>query len=246
MILIVLRSLLTYIAWAILSFTFTILCITLALLPASIRYDNRLYFLLTSLWSKLMLITAGVQVTFKGLEHVPRYPHDPSIFVMNHASSLDIYVVECITATYPHVWMCKAIYAKIPLFNILLKRMHVLVNRDDPSIAVRALVKLYMLIRKKARHALLFPEGRRWSDGKIHPFLAGFATLAERLERPVIPVYIKGMHKILPRERWLIDNRACTVQVIIGEPMKMKKGEPVKSFADRIQTWFEQQAAIET
>ena len=43
---------------------------------------------------------------------------------------------------------------------------------------------------------LVFPEGRRSPDGKIHRFESGIGLMALKLELPVVPVYLEGLHEI--------------------------------------------------
>ena len=43
---------------------------------------------------------------------------------------------------------------------------------------------------------LVFPEGRRSPDGEIHRFESGIGLMALKLELPVVPVYLEGLHEI--------------------------------------------------
>src|SRR5205085_6135210 len=44
---------------------------------------------------------------------------------------------------------------------------------------------------------LIFPEGRRTDTGEIDRFRPGIGMIASRLDVPVIPVRIEGLHKVL-------------------------------------------------
>lgn len=232
------KTIITYICWAIVCLTFTLLCIPFALLPKSIRYENRFYFFLTMVWTKLLVWSAFLDVKIEGKENLPKFPNSPAIIVANHSSSLDIFLLEALLGTYPHMWLTKDLYAKVPLFNILVKRMHVPVKRENPRDAIRSLFKAYEIARDKKNHIILFPEGKRYDDGKVHQFLSGFAVLAKKLKRPVIPVFIDGVYKIFPKKRLIIDSRASQVKLIIGKPFFYKKDETEKEFVNRIRDWF--------
>ena len=88
----------------------------------------------------------------------------------------------------------------------------------------------------------MFPEGTRHADDEIHPFLPGAAVLAQRLGRPIIPVYIGGAHDVLAKHGILINARGVEVRVIIGEPMFAKESEDVAGFNARVHEWFLKEA----
>lgn len=227
----------TYIFWAIICTTFTLLCIPLTFLPQKKR-RTRLYFFLTDFWSKMLVFWAFLIVKVRGEECLPKFPENPAIFVMNHASALDIFLVEDLLGTYPHIWMSKHAYSKIPLFGVLMKRMHVPVNRKNPREAVKALIKTCELAKFSGAHVLMFPEGTRYSDGKVHDFLPGFAVLAKKLNRSVIPVAIHETHKIFPKDSFLIDPRAADIKIEVGQPLNLQENETEKEFVKRVQEWF--------
>ena len=62
--------------------------------------------------------------------------------------------------------------------------------------------------------------------------------LAQKLNRPVIPVFIQGAYEVMPPKKWLMDPRAATIVVTIGEPMALKEGESVADFSERVRSWF--------
>ncbi|MCK4650585.1 1-acyl-sn-glycerol-3-phosphate acyltransferase [Candidatus Babeliales bacterium] len=202
------------------------------------RYDNRIYFFLTNIWNRLLIFFSFIFLRVDGEENLSKYPDNPSIIIANHSSALDIFLLESILGSYPRVWFSKASYEKIPIFNIFLKKMHILVKRKNPKDAFRALYKAYDLLKLSSRHLVMFPEGRRYDDGKIHNFFSGFAILAKKLNRPVIPITIVGTNKIFPKNRFVIDAKASDVKIVIGKPIKMKHDEMEKDFVKRIHDWY--------
>jgi 1-acyl-sn-glycerol-3-phosphate acyltransferase len=64
---------------------------------------------------------------------------------------------------------------------------------------------------------LMFPEGTRHHDDRIHPFFAGIGLLASRSQAPVVPVAIRGTKQMarngLPR--------FPRVRVAIGPPVDL-------------------------
>ncbi|MEJ2144623.1 MAG: AMP-binding protein [Acidobacteriota bacterium] len=45
---------------------------------------------------------------------------------------------------------------------------------------------------------LVFPEGRRTEDGRIHEFHAGVALMAKELKVPILPIRIEGLFDVMP------------------------------------------------
>ncbi|MGD1997607.1 MAG: lysophospholipid acyltransferase family protein [Candidatus Dependentiae bacterium] len=231
------RRLITYPLMVAVSLVGAALCLLLSLLPASIRYDLRLYHRITSCWSWLAFKVCFIRAAITYEEPLPLYPDDPSIIVANHASALDIPLIEMLLGSYPRMWLSKHIYRRTPILGWLLHRMHVMVNVDSARDAARALARIRRMARDKARHVLLFPEGARFTDGQIHQFFAGFAVLAEKLRRPVRPVFIRNAGKVLAKEGFLI-NTAHPISLIVGPSFTRAPDESSEQFAGRVRAWF--------
>lgn len=208
-------------------------CMLLASLPASWRYDLHIYFLFSNWGCRLLLWVLGVRVTVSG----EPLSGEPAIIVANHASALDIILLEALVGAYPHVWLSRVF--KVPVLGFLLSRMHVMVNAEAPREAAQSLVRLTRLVRGKERHAIIFPEGARFDDGQIHPFFAGFALLAEKIDRPVRLVYIKNAHKVLARGSFLI-NTTSPITVLVGPLWRRSADETPEMFIARVRAWFVQ------
>jgi long-chain acyl-CoA synthetase len=68
---------------------------------------------------------------------------------------------------------------------------------------------------------LIFPEGERTPDGRIHGFRSGAGLLAARLSVPVIPMRIDGLWKLKRSGKQFAP--PGTIRVTIGEPMKFDR-----------------------
>jgi len=234
------KTIISLTGWAMTSCFFTLICVPFTLLPAHYRYENRLYFFITTLWGKALMFFSFITIKQEGA--LPNPATTPAIIVMNHSSSLDIFLLESI-AHYPHIWLTKAAYNKIPLFSILLKRLHVPVERYETAGAAYAFFRAYKLAKKYKSHLFLFPEGKRYNDGKVHPFHQGFALLAKKLHRPVIPIAASGFYKIFPKGKRIIDYHATKPQVWIGPPLTINEDETLESFSSRVTSWLEEKLA---
>ncbi len=204
----------------------------IALLPRSFRYENRIYFCISQFIAWVILKASGAKLSISGLENLPVFPHDPAIIVANHTSALDIALIEVLVGSYPHVWLSKDEYRRVPLFGFLLKQMHVLVRRHDAHHSRKALVKILALMSGKKSHILIFPEGTRGVGNMLLPFHAGFAVIAHKSNRPVIPVVMYGFSKLFPKKKWLIDSSHKEVRIIIGEPLHLRDEQTLLSFVE--------------
>lgn len=72
-------------------------------------------------------------------------------------------------------------------------------------------------LRDSNKRLVLYPEGTRSADGEMSPFKNGIAYFAQKLELPVIPVYINGTFNSWGRDK--IFMRPSKIQAIIGEPV---------------------------
>jgi 1-acyl-sn-glycerol-3-phosphate acyltransferase len=124
------------------------------------------------------LIILGSRVKFKGFEKLPA--DCPLIIVSNHQSQYDI---------PPVVWGFRKHYPKfiskielgkgIPSISYNLRKGgSALIDRKNPSQAIKAIIKLGRQIEENNYAACIFPEGTRSKDGKVKTFkVSGLATL---------------------------------------------------------------------
>src|SRR6185295_16241518 len=60
-------------------------------------------------------------------------------------------------------------------------------------------IRTTLELLKNGEAVVVFPEGSRTPDGKLHPLLPGFCLLARRSGATIVPVAIDGAFKALPR-----------------------------------------------
>lgn len=232
------RTACSYALWSITAPIFIVACCSIAILPASWRYDSRWYSIIVRWWARSILGATGSAITYEGLENISAVSDTPAIFVMNHSSALDIPLVESIIGNFPHIWLIKKEYEKIPVFGWLLGRMHVFVDRKSARSAFLSLRRALDLTAHKRRHLLIFTEGTRSASGEILPFMRGFAFLAQKLNRPVMPISLHNVHTLLPKSSWTVRSDALPLSVRVGEPLTMKENESIDEFVVRVQDWF--------
>jgi 1-acyl-sn-glycerol-3-phosphate acyltransferase len=161
----------------------------------------------------------------------------PAIFVANHASHLDTGLLLSIlplrfrhktvvaaAADYFFDRRWKAHAWALGLGAIPIERHKV--NRKSADTAATLLDEGWNLI--------IFPEGGRSPDGWFQEFRGGEAYLARRTGRPVVPVYIEGTGRILPKDGGR--PRRHKTRITFGTPMTLAEGENARRFGARVET----------
>jgi long-chain acyl-CoA synthetase len=84
---------------------------------------------------------------------------------------------------------------------------------------------------------LIFPEGERTPDGKIHTFRSGAGLLAARLNVPVIPMRIDGLWELKRAGKQFA--LPGTIRITIGEPIKFDPAMEPEEIVRELQTKVE-------
>jgi 1-acyl-sn-glycerol-3-phosphate acyltransferase len=83
------------------------------------------------------------------------------------------------------------------------------------------------------RNLLIFPEGGRSPDGWGRRHRPGAAFVSKRTGAPVVPVYIDGTSRILPKGQSWPTRASCAV--VFGKPVSIGPDGDVRQFAVRIE-----------
>jgi len=163
----------------------------------------------------------------KGREHIPK--KGGFILASNHISYLDPIALGVISFRKLSFMARHDLFCN-PFFSWLLTACGVFPVKRD-SIDSAALKEA--LRRLKSAHALaIFPEGRRVPEGTTVRPQAGIGFLAVKADVPVIPVFIKGTGKALPKGAKII--RPEKVFVYIGKQISIERRLPYQEIAQRI------------
>ena len=98
---------------------------------------------------------------------------------------------------------------------------------EREGIGLGGIRKTVDLLREESA-VIVFPEGTRSRDGTIGKLQGGLATIAKRSGAPILPVWIDGSHRVLPRgTKW---PRPTKVEVRYGRAFRV----PVELDTDRV------------
>jgi len=150
-------------------------------------------------WSRFVFWGVGIKVKLTGTENIPK--GQAVIFAANHQSTMDI------PAMFGFLPVQFRIMAKQILFMIPFLGWHLYlggnipINRKNAKQAFGSVFKATALI-KRGVSMLVFIEGTRSRDGKLHRFKRGSFTLARKLQVPIVPIAINGTFLRMPAWAW--------------------------------------------
>ena len=196
---------------------FTLLLGALAFLTFPFDRKGNVIHLYARLWGRLILWASGVKVKIRGLERIA--PGRPYIFMANHLSAYDIFVLLS-ELPVQFRWLAKAELFRIPVLGWAMGTAgYISLDRSEPKKAYRSMEEAARRIRE-GTSVVIFPEGTRSKDGRLQPFLKGGFTLAVKSQVPIVPVSISGTWEIMPPQSRKV--RKGDVEVVVGEPIETK------------------------
>ncbi len=138
-----------------------------------------------------------------GREHIPA---GPFVLCANHRSHLDSLALICGLRLEDKCALLAArdYFEEGGLGRRLLALPFTMipVERRRPGMAMLGTIAAAAAFFRQGGQVLIaYPEGTRQSNGTIAPFKRGAATLALALGRPVLPVFIDGTERLLPKGR---------------------------------------------
>lgn len=169
-------------------------------------------------WSKMFFWMVFTHVDVEGAENLEK--GKSYVFVANHTSFFDTWIIYgCLPVVFK--WMMKAELRKVPFIGTgCAAAGHIFVDRKHPKAAAAAV--------EKAKKALVdgvslvvFPEGTRSTDGKVHEFKRGAFQIAFDLGLPVVPLSLNGPLGIMPRGSALV-NPGVRCKLVIGKPVDIQ------------------------
>jgi 1-acyl-sn-glycerol-3-phosphate acyltransferase len=151
-----------------------------------------LYYISRAVFTILMNILFRVRV--RGKENVPK---PPFIIASNHASYLDPPLLGRACERYQVHFMAKRELFETSVFGAWVKGVGCIpVDRGKNTVgAIREAIKRL----KKGQVIGVFPEGTRSVNGDIQEAKKGMGFLIAKAHVPVVPVYIEGTARAMPK-----------------------------------------------
>lgn len=170
-----------------------------------------------------MLRPLLARVRVHGIENLPK--SGPYIISPNHQSYLDPFLM-CSSLPYgvfKQFFFVGAVEYFETSFTRWFARIANLIPVDPDSNLIPAMqAGAFGLAHGKV--LVLFPEGERSIDGTVKKFKKGAPILSQHLHVPIVPVAIKGVYELWPRNRGINWSLVWPwsghhVDIVIGKPM---------------------------
>ena len=156
-------------------------------------------------WFVWVAMKIAFNVKMEGKENIPKDTN--CIFASNHRTNADPPLISC-GLKGRHSFMAKEELFENKLFGWLIRNLGAFpVSRGKGDMAV-----LDMAVERleNGSNLMIFPEGTRSKDGKVHRGHSGAAVIAARSGKPVIPVGIVFGEKLKFRTK---------IRIKYGEPI---------------------------
>ena len=165
------------------------------------------------IWSRLFCLVSLVRVEVKGREKLDR--STSYVFVANHQGAYDIFLVYGYLG-HKFKWMMKSSLRRIPFVGAACAAGgFIFVDRSGKGL--RETLAAAEKILTGGMSLVVFPEGSRTPDGKIHRFKKGAYQIADDLSLPVVPLTIDGSYRVLSKNSKLI--RPGKIVLTIHDPI---------------------------
>jgi 1-acyl-sn-glycerol-3-phosphate acyltransferase len=151
--------------------------------------------------ARFLAFASGTKIVVKGIENLPP-KSQISVFVANHASYLDSFVV---VASIPRdfSFIAKGELRKSIFTGPVLKRVHTeFVERFDKQQSVTD-ARDIASARQRTQSLFFFPEGTITRVSGLQDFHMGAFITAAKAHMQVVPIAIHGTRPMLPPETWM-------------------------------------------
>jgi len=201
--------------WGVVATALSVLCTAvLGPMAAIAAMAGRIDILsaLSRAWARFIIGVCGVRVEIEGLENLAGL--DSCVLVSNHQSFFDIFAAIAFIPREVR-FLAKRELLQIPVIGYALRNSeHIIIDRQAGGRTIRKALDVIAL----RRLIVVFAEGHRFSDNRVHEFNDGAAWLAIRTGVPCVPVAFSGTAAFFPRGAKV---------VVPGGRMRMALGKPI-------------------
>nr|AGT57763.1 lysophosphatidyl acyltransferase 6 [Arachis hypogaea] len=140
---------------------------------------------------RMLMWILGNPIKIEGAE----YNNERAIYISNHASPIDIFLIMWLTPTGT-VGIAKKEIVWYPLFGQLyVLANHLRIDRSNPTSAIESMNEVARAVVRNNLSLIIFPEGTRSKNGRLLPFKKGFVHLALQTRLPIVPMVLTGTHQ---------------------------------------------------
>jgi 1-acyl-sn-glycerol-3-phosphate acyltransferase len=143
-------------------------------------------------------MTLAFSLRTEGFRNVPA--SGPCLLVSNHQSYLDTVAIG-LAARRPLCYLARKTLFRNRFFRLLIESLNAVpINQEGFA---REGLRTILEQLQAGRAVLIFPEGGRTADGKLHPLRPGIHLLIKRVDMTIVPVGIAGAYDAWPSSQRL-------------------------------------------
>ncbi len=169
----------------------------------------------------------------RGLENIPK---ENFILAANHQSHWDQVITAylCVPRSFTYLGQIDKYTGFEGFLRSLIYKIAGVIpvhryNEESKKRAIEECVKRL----KKGEILIMYPEGTRSRDGKIHEAKAGIGKIHLLSKKPILPVAIKGNFEIMPVGK-VFPKFKKIVKINIGKPLNFEGEKDCQKIADRV------------
>ena len=172
-----------------------------------------------------MLFLLGARVKVIGKENIQKGQR--YLVMANHTSYADIPALFRGLPLYLR-FIGKDELRKVPFLGFYMKISGMIfIDRSNPRKGRSSIINAAD-IAKSGKNVVIFPEGTTIEGDTIEPFKRGLQLLANEAESTILPVRIRGTHKVWPSNSNL-KIRGGKITVTIGKPIPFERYKDKKT-----------------
>jgi 1-acyl-sn-glycerol-3-phosphate acyltransferase len=177
---IVLRSLLFQLGYALITVFFSLLSVPLWLVSKALRYQIMSYMARSVLW--WLKVTCGLSYRVHAAHGLPT---QSSVVLVRHESAWETFALQEMLPR--QAWVLKRELLKIPFFGWGLRAMWpIAIDRGAGRAALKQVIDQGKERLSDGAWVVVFPEGTRMPTGELGKMNIGGALLAEKAQVPVV------------------------------------------------------------
>ena len=225
------RSVLYYFVLLIFTLVYFLLFAVLFALTVPFDRERSCIHHASRLWGKAIFrMNPWWRMRVEGLDKIEK--EKAYVVVVNHQSMLDIPLMYVLPFNFK--WVSKREVYRWPIFGAVLW-MHgdIAIERGTASAAKKMIHDCGEHIGR-GTSVIIFPEGTRSRDGRVHRFKEGAFLAAKTLGAPILPCVSEGTGSVMSGWKFRMPH-AFTVRVLDPIPAEEVARTPLKEMTARVQ-----------
>jgi 1-acyl-sn-glycerol-3-phosphate acyltransferase len=163
-------------------------------------------------WIAVPLFGGLYRCRAMGMENLPF--DGPAIVIIDHKSNVDPVVVGMILHRPLRFMAKKELFRFRPLARLISILGAFPIERGAGD---REALRTSLEVLARGEVLLMFPEGTRFRDEKVHPFLPGVGMIALRSGAAVVPMAMDGTQRLVREGR----PRLPALRALVGPPLDL-------------------------